>query len=59
MNAITKLEFYDALIAELKTEVRDEDTGHIRTTISVLEEKRDQLKKRLTELVDQLKDLDV
>ena len=42
-------------INELKTRIRPEDTGHIHTTISVLEGRVEELTKELTEELDGLR----
>ena len=42
-------------INELKTRIRPEDTGHIHTTISVLEERVEEITKKLARDLDELR----
>ena len=48
MNMMTKLDAMNEIIAELKTQVKPQATGHIRTAISVLESERDKLKEAIS-----------
>lgn len=42
-------------INELKSRLRPEDTGHIHTTISVLEERVEEITKKLARELDELR----
>ena len=42
-------------INELKSRLRPEDTGHIHTTISVLEERAEEITKKLARDLDELR----
>ena len=42
-------------INELKTRIRPEDTGHIHTTISVLEGRVEEITKKLARELDELR----
>ena len=42
-------------INELKNRIRPEDTGHIHTTISVLEERVEEITKKLARELDELR----
>lgn len=42
-------------INELKSRLRPEDTGHIHTTISVLEERVEEITKKLARDLDELR----
>ena len=42
-------------INELKTRIRPEDTGHIHTTISVLENRVEEITKKLAEELDSVR----
>ena len=42
-------------INELKSRIRPEDTGHIHTTISVLEERVEEITKKLARDLDELR----
>lgn len=44
MDALTKFEAMVEIIKDLEKLIRPEDTGHIRTAISVLNEQRDALR---------------
>ena len=42
-------------INELKTRIRPEDTGHIHTTISVLEERVEEITEKLARELDEIR----
>ena len=50
MNMFTKFEALCEIIRDLEDLVQPEDTGHIRTAISVLEDQRDGLRQQLNDL---------
>jgi hypothetical protein len=50
INQFVKLEVMSEIIQDLEALVQPEDTGHIRTAISVLKEQQDLLRSRLQEI---------
>lgn len=54
MNPFTKFEAFAEIIRDLEDMVGPtvEDTGHIRTTISVLTEMKEDLRSKLTNMYD-------
>lgn len=47
MNPFTKFEALCEIIRDLEDLVQPEDTGHIRTTLSVLKEQKEKLRSQL------------
>ncbi len=52
MNPFTKFEALSEIIRDLEDLVRPEDTGHIRTSIAVLTEMKEELRGKLTNMYD-------
>ena len=54
MTKIDYLTFLQSEITELESRFRPEDTGHIRTAVSVLEDRAEEVKEELRDLEDML-----
>lgn len=47
ISLMTKYEVIDELIQDLHTQIKPQATGHIRTTITVLEEEKEKIRSQI------------